>query len=251
MEWIEELAIYLASGLMMLLAGWLMWGVYKKKYHELYKEAAQDKTTLNKLISDFKNFKSETEIAIDKKGQEVRKWKRLSETISMTNEDSVPKSEVDKWKKKHKSLESELAVLKLNANSKQNVKEREKLQRVLEEAHLKIKKQDILLLKAKRESFPRNDSEEIKTLKKKLSQISKSKKHKSDKKIISELEALSHQNKKLKKKLKRLKRSFASKPTNQETIEITRSLDIKKLTDLLSNGSLMVSKRKVVKGNKK
>lgn len=239
-----EILIYTASLLIGLLIGWLNWGVYKSKYNQLYTEASKDKHSLNKLIKDFKSFKKESESEIDQAHREKRKWKKLSETLSMTKDDNSSNEDIDEWKRKCEQLEKLLKKKNSSKHTSANKAQLILLEEQLHEAEHKIKKQDLLLLKAKKEAFPTEQEPDTKGLKK---QVKKLKAELEDKNTqIEGLPVLEKRNAKLRKKLIKLKKE-ASKRKQKETIQITESIDMKKLMHLLQEGTLTVSKRKVIK----
>jgi len=143
-------------------------------------------------------------------------------------ESRLEKSSLDKSKLKEKieSLQSEMSFLQTElAKTKEGPSDKayNALIADLKKAEEKIKKQDVLIMEAKRESFKGSDNE-----RKGVSKISEKK-----------IKALTKKIKKYKLKLKSLKKQFKNSLNQKEAIE---TIDIEKLSRLIESGALLKKK---------
>lgn len=236
---IYQLLFYIASGIIgfLLCLVWLY--DYKKKFNELEKLFKNNKDSTNRLINEYSEYKTSIDEKLSIKDQEIIELnKKLVQNTKLFTQNSNP----DKWKNKFKNLEDLFEQYKLS-KEKSHRETTNKLKIELLKASEKLRKKDALLMNAKKEAFPKDNSKEINTFKKKIEKLKlqivdleKNTSNKDFKKLIKK-------NKKLKKKLREL--STVNK-IKAEKIEYVETLDVKKLLELIESGELLKRRKSVV-----
>lgn len=227
--------IYLLSALLGFLLSWMIFGRKAKELDMAKDEAQRNKSALDKLVMEFNNHKRSTAVELDAKDGEINKLNKLNLTLSKSNlaSSKTDDKELLQLKERNEILSADNLKLKgkLKAkNDNADVQDEFKNQiRLLEDkltaAGQKIKKQDALILDAKRESFSRPNLKDIEAKNAKLKSKVKA--------LKDELKTTLEKNKKMKKKLK----SAVSE-------SVVETFDLEKLNNLIKSGDLVSKKTK-------
>jgi len=200
------IAMVVGSGLIVHLLDRFFLNSSKKEIQIIKEESEMAKLKLSKVTDEYNQYKAKATNRIEDGEKEIDKLSKLNIALSREQKPSktqnrgLTQAQLDhkytKWKKRSEDLSNELEYLKakINSNKKQKLSTEinddalSDLKSQLSKAVRKIKEQDLLLMQAKKESFPTSKSSSKKSGKKK--------------KKIAELTA---QVKKLKQKLKKKK----------------------------------------------
>ncbi len=192
----ECLGFILGSSIVGLLFGRLLFGANRRELLELQDANRRDKNDLNKIVKEYNQYKAtaterntsaEKEISLLKKSNQ-----EMSNSIGKTNLSPLDKEKYIKLKKESDQLISEVNDLKSqleNSSSQENITaplnaKIDSLKLQLKDALIKIKEQDKLIKRAKKETASLS-TEEKDTY---IAQIEKQKKKaKKYKKAIKEL----------------------------------------------------------------
>ncbi|MBT8234067.1 MAG: hypothetical protein HKO66_03235 [Saprospiraceae bacterium] len=242
-----SLAFYVASAIIGFLLGWAVFGSFKEKFAQLNQQHHMLKSSMDRLVDEYSNYKVAIDKSLLEKDEEMLKLNRL---LRDTKDNSNPGLEKDyqALKGKYKDLKNAYLNLKSAYPKKKEIyKIVDQLKSELEDAKIKLKKQDILLLKAKSESFPRNNNKEIEAYKKHISKLNdKLKVQKNSIKSI-DIKELNKENKSLKKKLKKYKKQLNKKArVKTETVELVETIDVKKLIEFIESGKLLKRRKSKV-----
>jgi len=213
---------YIASALLGGLLSWLLFGGKSGELNSIKAAAQRDRGELQNAIAELNTFKNKAKAQIATKESEISKLKKTTALPDIITK--AQDKEIKHWKQKAKDLESELKQAKKSVSSKADPQDTNLLEKELESAYQSLKEKSTQL--------------------KELKQVVK------DKEDSSEEMAPSKDLKKLKKKLKKLKKKLkAQKLAMSEihTIEIRETLDLDKLSKLLSQGKLTSKTKKVSK----
>jgi len=209
------LLFYVGSALAGIFLGWSLFGGNKKRTDQLQLQSSQDRMALNEAIQEFNKFKTEAKSQITRRDTEISKLKKSSALPDIITK--AQEKEINHWKSKANDLEHKLST---SAPDKASKKLKEELRLSLES--LESKNSKITELKSKLETA-KNSSEQPD--------------------LSEEYAELSHQVNKLKKKIKAQKKELGQ----IKTVVIKETLDIDKLSKLLSQGKLTTKTKKVSK----
>lgn len=226
----------------------MAWVFLKERLKKMTNLHSTLKDSMDRLVDEYSDYKVSIDKSLAEKDEEMlRLNQQLRHNQNMTEA---------RYEKSHKSLHEKLEHLQIENDNLKNSASIDKdaivlindLKSKLEASEVKLKKQDALLMKAKSEAFPREDSSEIlayKNLILKLNtKVEKLKKKTSPSEDVNELLSI---NKKLKKKYKKLKLK-KSKKSNPKTkkIEYVETLDVKKLMEMIESGKLLKRRKSTV-----
>lgn len=155
-------------GLLTLLAGVILDRLilWNKLKHLRLKADDSDRyrNQLSSVNSEYNQFKAKSSNTIQQNERalkELQDQNRILQSQVAESPDPSSKEQIIKWKSKYEELSNELQLLKAKESSvEDNQKSHiqiEDLKTQLTTALRKIRKQDVLLLEAKKESFPSNE----------------------------------------------------------------------------------------------
>jgi len=239
-----RMLFFIASGIIGFTMAWVF---LREKISKMTKLHTSLKDSMDRLVDEYSNYK----ISIDKSLAE-KDEAMLSLNQQLRHNQNMAEARFDKayytLQENVKKLTSENKNLKAASLKKKDaVKLIGNLKTKLQESEVKLKKKDALLMKAKSESFPREDSKEIVAFKKEIAKLNSKidKLKKASKVKTPDTDSYNAINKKLKKKIKKLK-ALKNLNAKTEKIEYVETLDVKKLMDLIESGKLLKRRKSTV-----
>lgn len=176
------IAMVVGSGLVVhLLDRFLLFRGPKEDIEFIKEDSAKTKSNLSRITTEYNEYKAKATSRIEDNENEIDKLSKLNMALSRDskNKPGLTQAQLDhkytKWKKRSEELSSELEYLKAKLSSNKNQKSSSSkndlaisdLKSQLSKAVRKIKEQDLLLMQAKKESFPLAKSSSKKSGKKK------------------------------------------------------------------------------------
>jgi|GEM_PF-4699490 len=241
---LTRMLFFIASAVIGFAMAWVFLQEKLKKTSEMHTTL---KDSMDRLIDEYSDYKVSIDKSLADKDEEMlRLNQQLRHNQNLTEA---------RYEKAYKTLQEKVNQLDIENNrlKTSNLKQTDLINRIndlkeqLDLADIKLKKQDVLLMKAKSEAFPREDSSTILAYENKINELKSKIDNLKKATPTKNLEELLLQNKKLKKKYKKLKKNKKNKVKQKaQKIEYVETLDVKKLMDLIESGKLLKRRKSTI-----